>query len=137
MTTQEIIERLAWAALEHGTPYVWGGNDPFNQTKYNGEMVGPGVDCSGFIVWLFKGLIKGDMTADDMWKNSRHYDNPHGYGYGNCVFYGENGKADHVMLYLATSIDSYLVIGSCGNAGVCVRPVNYRKDFLGFAAPRG
>jgi len=136
LTRQEIIERLAWAALEHGTPYVRGGNDPFNQTKYNGEMVGPGVDCSGFIVWLFKsvGLIKGDMTADYMFQSWIAVDGADS-SLITCAFYGHNyaTRANHVMLCIGPG----LVIGSCGNAGVCVRPVHYRKDFLGFAAPRG
>jgi len=123
--------------LEHGTPYVWGGNDPFNQTKYNGEMVGPGVDCSGFIVWLFKsvGLIEGDMAADYMWVAWSPYSPGTPFQTGACAFYDKdgNGSASHVMLCIGPG----LVIGSCGNAGVCVRPVHYRKDFLGFAAPRG
>jgi len=131
MTTQEIIEKLAFSAI--GTPYVRGGNDPFNQTKWDGKMVGPGADCSGFVVWLLRstGIIEmnKDMTANDMFSTWGHnLIDP-----GVCSFYGERDVATHVMV----AIGRNLCIGSCGDAGVCVRPVHYRDDFLGFAAPRG
>ncbi len=131
-----------WAV---GTPYVSGGNDPFNRTSFGGKMVGPGSDCSGFIVWLFRRhdiFAKGqDMTADGMW-NSFERTNETVPG-PLCAFYGTSERATHVMLVLdATSeisgVELFdLCIGACGDTGVVtVRDIYYRDDFLGFASPR-
>jgi len=136
MTQQEIIEKLAFSQI--GRPYVWGGQSPDE-----------GFDCSGFVIWVLQqvGLfpLGQDMTANDMWqlwnegdgwpKDQDDFRQPYFIFYGEMVGSetGLCGHASHVMLML----NGNLCIGACGDAGVCVRPVNYRDDFLGFAAPRG
>jgi len=123
MTTQEIIEKLAFSQI--GRPYIWGMQLPID-----------GFDCSGFIVWLFRQVrilpMDVDMTANDMWQSWER-----GAGdVGTCAFYGQIGRASHVMLVLSSN--DALCIGASGdNDIVSVRPTHYRDDFLGFAAPRG
>ena len=94
----KLAETLLW------TPYKWGGDDP------------SGLDCSGFVVELFKsiGLLPytGDWTANDLFARFglHNNDNP---SEGDLIFWqNETGKIVHVeILY---NVQLKLSIGAAG-----------------------
>lgn len=109
-----------------GTPYVWGGE----------SMAEGGMDCSGFVYNALRdaGYDVGRTTAQGY----------RGYGKsvsksdlqpGDLVFYGKNGKASHIGIYIGNG----QMIHSTGDVdntkekpgkGVTVADINYRGDFL-------
>lgn len=109
-----------------GTPYVWGG-----ESASEG-----GMDCSGFVYNALKdsGHNVGRMTAQDY----------RGYGQsvsksnmqpGDLVFYGKNGNASHIGIYLGNGQMIHSSGGSNNTAsnpgkGVTITNVDYRNDFL-------
>lgn len=82
---------VATSALNYiGTPYVYGGNDLVN-----------GIDCSGFSQQLFK--LHGvdiERTANLQYMNNGIFISEDQLQPGDLVFFGENGKAIHLGIYL-------------------------------------
>ena len=80
-----IALEVAWSL--HGTPYIWGGDDP------------TGLDCSGLVVEILKsdGTLPraGDWTANDLWikYRSTRTDTP---DVGCLAFWFRGGLATHV-----------------------------------------
>lgn len=121
-----------------GLPYIWGGNDPVKDG---------GLDCSGFVGWLLRnvGVIPQtyDDTADGYWHKYMTKSVPKS-SRGCLVFYGA-GQATHVMFCLnskycigATNGDhttTSIAKAQAQAAFVKVRPINYRKDILGYVDP--
>jgi cell wall-associated NlpC family hydrolase len=120
-----------------GCPYVWGGQNPWT-----------GFDCSGFIIWIYQvfGLLpSGDWTAQGL---AAHFggivpDLAGALLAGDLAFYGESmTKLTHVMMVLGAG----KVVGASGGghetttreeaakkgAMVKVKPVGYRRDFIGY-----
>jgi cell wall-associated NlpC family hydrolase len=116
-----------------GCPYIWGGANPWT-----------GLDCSGFVIWVFQVfnvLPSGDWTAASL---SEHFADLTGErvvgseDLGDLVFYGPGGKISHVMLCLGHG----LCVGASGGdhttttvedarrrgAQVKVKPISYRPD---------
>jgi len=125
--------KYAWSMI--GKPYIWGGDDPLK-----------GFDCSGFVIEILKGAgllpEQGDWTAQGLYNlfNSDYQTLVTG---GALVFYGKsNKKIKHVMF----CIDHECCIGATGggsktetikdaidqNAFIKIRPIDYRKDVIGF-----
>lgn len=138
-TIRDVIVRLAVSA--QGIPYIWAGATPAE-----------GLDCSGFVVWLLRvaGVLRtGDWTAQgltNIWgppfTHSLDRARP-----GDLIVYGkDNLSITHIMMIL----DAESVIGSSGGgprtltranaeqigAGVHTRPLDYRKDRVGFLTIR-
>lgn len=115
-----------------------GGNDP----KKDG-----GLDCSGMIGFLLRGIgmvpDNYDDTADGYYHKYLSKSVPEA-SRGCLVFYG-SGIAAHVMFCLngdycigATNGDhttTTVTIANIQAAYVKVKPINYRKDILGFVDP--
>ena len=143
---RDYLIRLAIGLI--GTPYVWGGNFPFE-----------GLDCSGFVNFVYKtfGLLPpGDRTANDIYDyfraNSRastfimYADNIH-YSVlapGDLAFYGPTNRISHIAVYMGEKDNVPMIIGANGggssttsfekakaiDARVKIAPLHYRKDLL-------
>lgn len=109
-----------------GTPYVWGGD----------SMDEGGFDCSGFVYNALKdaGYDVGRTTA----QGYRSYGtkvNQSNMQPGDLVFFGKNGKATHIGIYVG---NGQMVHSSGGSSntkanpgkGVSIANVNSRKDLL-------
>ena len=109
-----------------GTPYVWGGE----------SMAEGGMDCSGFVYNALKdaGYNIGRTTA----QGYRAYGtviNKTDMQPGDLVFFGKNGKASHIGIYLGNGQMIHSSGGSKNTKnnpgkGVSITDVNYRNDFI-------
>jgi cell wall-associated NlpC family hydrolase len=109
-----------------GTPYVWGGE----------SMEEGGMDCSGFVYNALKdaGYKIGRTTA----QGYRGYGTSVGKAEmqpGDLIFYGKDGNASHVGIYIGDGKMVHSAGGSKNTAsnpgkGVSVASVNHRSDFL-------
>ena len=124
-----------WLMHNVGTAYKWGGDHPLE-----------GMDCSGFAIEFlnsFYGPI-GDTTANGLRNifRSNKTDSPR---LGSLVFFGRDGRATHVGIYLE---DGLMVEAGGGGsktltaedakrqgAYIRVRPISTRKDLMGFCHP--
>ena len=117
-----------------GVTYVYGSKDP-----------GYGLDCSGAVLVAYEhaGLAKSGARykygSADLHKKLDSTSSP---SPGDLVFYGRGGDVSHVMLYVGDG----QVVGATGGgpktktpddaraigAYVKVRPVDYRKDIVGY-----
>ena len=123
-TTENNIVNAAQKYL--GTPYVWGGE----------SMAEGGMDCSGFVYNALKDAgYNVTRTTAQGYRNygtsvSRTDMQP-----GDLVFFGKNGSASHVGIYLGngqmihSSGGSKNTVSNPGK-GVSVTNVGYRDDFL-------
>ena len=118
---------IADAAQKYiGTPYVWGGE----------SMDEGGMDCSGFVYNALKdaGYNVGRTTAQGYrsggTKVSKAEMQP-----GDLIFYGKNGEASHIGIYIG---NGQMVHSSGGSKntksnpgkGVSIVNVDHRSDFL-------
>lgn len=109
-----------------GTPYVWGGE----------SMSEGGMDCSGFVYNALKdaGYKVGRTTA----QGYRSYGTSVSKADmqpGDLVFFGKNGNASHIGIYIGNGQMIHSSGGSKNTAsnpgkGVSVTNVDYRSDFL-------
>lgn len=109
-----------------GTPYVWGGE----------SMSEGGMDCSGFVYNALKdaGYKVGRTTA----QGYRSYGTSVSKADmqpGDLVFFGKNGNASHIGIYIGNGQMIHSSGGSKNTAsnpgkGVSVANVDYRSDFL-------
>lgn len=109
-----------------GTPYVWGG-ESLNEG---------GMDCSGFVYNALKdaGYNVGRTTAQG-YRNSGTQINKSDMQPGDLVFFGNNGNATHIGIYIGNgqmihSSGSSKNTASNPGKGVCVTNVDYRNDFI-------
>ena len=121
-----------------GTPYIWGGNSPRG-----------GFDCSGFVIWIlqvFDVLPAGDWTSQGLREHFKFVRQGVEPKPGDLVFYGQEPRATHVVMYIGMMNGEPMQVGASGgdsstttteeavrkNAMVKVKPVHYRRDFLGY-----
>lgn len=109
-----------------GTPYVWGGK----------SAAEGGMDCSGFVYNALKdaGYNVGRTTAQG-YRNYGTSVSKNNMQPGDLVFFGKNGKASHVGIYMGNGQMIHSSGGSSNTKsnpgkGVSVTNVNYRSDFL-------
>jgi cell wall-associated NlpC family hydrolase len=83
---------VAYAESQIGTPYAWGGASPQG-----------GFDCSGLVVWAY-GLagVVVPRVANDQWQGEPHVALDQLVP-GDLVFFGGDGYADHVGIYIGNS----------------------------------
>lgn len=109
-----------------GTPYVWGGE----------SMEEGGMDCSGFVHNVLKdaGYDIGRTTAQGYrnygTKVSREDIQP-----GDLIFYGNNGNASHIGVYLGNGQIIHSTGGSRNTKnnpgkGVIISNMDHRSDFI-------
>lgn len=133
----DIALKIAWAHL--GTPYIWGGDDSIE-----------GLDCSGFILEIFKSIgfvgRKFDTNANGLMKKYENMKTTQTLP-GVLVFWGKNDKATHVEMIVNILDGEILTIGASGggrntktredairdNAYIKVRPI--RSDPLMLVDP--
>lgn len=133
----DLLLRTALSYL--GTPYKYGGKSPVG-----------GIDCSGFVSELLKGVgilpWNAEMSAQGIFNEIEKSGRTDRWGLGALAFYGSDvNHVDHV----AFCIDQYRMIEAGGgdhlcldvqtaalhNACVRVRPIKFRKDFLQVIMP--
>lgn len=107
-TRADVALGVAWSY--HGTPYIWGGDDP------------AGFDCSGLIIECLKsvGVLprKGDWTADGLYNLFTHIPEEQ-IKAGDLIFWeGENKKMIHVEMVLASDLS----IGASGGGSWATDP---------------
>lgn len=118
---------IADAAQKYiGTPYVWGGE----------SMSEGGMDCSGFVYNALKdaGYDVGRTTA----QGYRSYGTSIGKADmqpGDLIFYGKNGEASHIGIYIGNGKMVHSSGGSKNTKanpgkGVSIVNVDHRSDFL-------
>lgn len=109
-----------------GTPYVWGGE----------SVDEGGMDCSGFVYNALKdaGYDVGRTTAQGYRSYGDKVEQSNMQP-GDLVFFGKNGKATHIGIYIGNGQMVHSSGGS-GNTkanpgkGVSIANVNSRKDLL-------
>ena len=117
-----------------GKPYVWGSNGPDD------------FDCSGLAVYALRlvGAINedDDYSAEMLRAKCRQLAHDEAPEAGDFAFYGRNGKATHVAIFID---DTRLVSASGGDSkcktrkdavkrGACVKVhqcAGYRPDLIG------
>jgi cell wall-associated NlpC family hydrolase len=119
-----------------GLPYRWGGDDPIN-----------GYDCSGLVLEFLRAAgafpRAGDLRAQDLFNKYEPAEEP---DFGILAFYGKSSvEISHVGF--CVSKKQMVEAGGGGsktlteedaakqNAYVMIRPINSRKDFIGFRKP--
>ena len=109
-----------------GTPYVWGGE----------SMSEGGMDCSGFVYNALKdaGYNVGRTTAQGYRNYGTHIEKSNMQP-GDLVFFGSDGNASHIGIYIGNGQMIHSSGGSNNTAsnpgkGVSVTNVDYRSDFL-------
>lgn len=118
---------IADAAQKYiGTPYVWGGE----------SMSEGGMDCSGFVYNALKdaGYDVGRTTAQG-YRNIGKKVKKSEMQAGDLIFYGKNGEASHIGIYIG---NGQMVHSSGGSKntkanpgkGVSIVNVDHRSDFL-------
>ena len=119
--------RIADTAQKYlGTPYVWGGE----------SMAEGGMDCRGFVYNALRdaGYNVGRTTA----QGYRSYGNSVSKADmqpGDLVFFGKNGNASHIGIYLGNGQMIHSSGGSKNTKsnpgkGVSITNVDYRSDFI-------
>ena len=111
MNKIDVVLQVAWSY--HGTPYIWGGDNP------------QGFDCSGLVVECLKsvGVLprKGDWTADGLFvlfKNNEIVSEEQ-VAPGDLVFWSnEQGKYIHVEIVIGQGLS----IGASGGGSWAVDP---------------
>ena len=109
-----------------GTPYVWGG-----ESSAEG-----GFDCSGFVYNALKdaGYKVGRTTANG-YRSYGTSINKAEMQPGDLVFFGKNGQATHIGIYIGNGQMIHSSGGSKNTKsnpgkGVEIKNVDYRSDFL-------
>ena len=109
-----------------GTPYVWGG-----ESTSEG-----GMDCSGFVYNALKdaGYDVGRTTAQG-YRSYGSTVSKSNMQPGDLVFFGKNGKATHIGIYIGNGQMIHSSGGSSNTKsnpgkGVSIANVDYRSDFL-------
>ena len=118
---------IADAAQKYiGTPYVWGGE----------SMTEGGMDCSGFVYNALKdaGYDVGRTTAQG-YRNYGQSVSKSDVQPGDLIFYGKNGEASHIGIYIGNGQMIHSSGGSKNTKanpgkGVSVVNVDHRSDFL-------
>ena len=125
-----------YLASKVGTPYIWGGKDPKK-----------GLDCSGAVTCAYENSgfarpgARYKYGSADLHKKLEPTTSPKK---GDLVFYGKNGKVNHVMMVVGDG----RVIGATGGGsstktpddamkiGACVKykPMDYRKDLISYGS---
>lgn len=128
------LEKYAMSMLH--IPYIWGGDNPMK-----------GFDCSGLVIWLLSshGVLphKFDTTSQGLYDMFPKIKEP---SLGALAFYG---VAQNAISHVTLCLNNKLMIEAGGGdskcnskeaaqmRGACVRikPIDYRKDLVGFVMP--
>jgi cell wall-associated NlpC family hydrolase len=118
---------IAEAAKKYiGTPYVWGGE----------SMAEGGMDCSGFVYNALKdaGYDVDRVTAQE-YRNYGTTVSKSDMQPGDLIFFGKNGNASHIGIYLGNGQMIHSAGGSKNTKdnpgkGVSIVGVNHRSDFI-------
>lgn len=118
---------IADAAQKYiGTPYVWGGE----------SMDEGGMDCSGFVYNALKdaGYDVGRTTAQG-YRSKGSTVSKADMQPGDLIFYGKNGEASHIGIYIGNGQMIHSSGGSKNTKanpgkGVTVANVDHRSDFI-------
>lgn len=127
MSTGSADSSIVSAAKKYiGTPYVWGG-----ESSAEG-----GMDCSGFVYNALKdaGYNVGRTTAQG-YRSYGSSVSKEEMQPGDLVFYGKDGNASHIGIYIGNGQMIHSSGGGKNTAanpgkGVSIASVDYRSDFL-------
>lgn len=126
-TAKSTVSNLVDSAKQFiGTPYVWGGD---NETE-------GGLDCSGFVYNALKSAgYNVDRTTAQGYRSYGTTVSKENMQPGDLVFFGKNGKATHIGIYMGNGQMIHSSGGSKNTKsnpgkGVSIANVNSRSDFL-------
>lgn len=109
------IDIVNYAKQFIGVPYVWGGSSP------------SGFDCSGLTSYVYRQFgINIPRVADDQMHSGTYVPRSQ-LQPGDLVFFGSDGYAYHVGIYVGN--DSYLHAPQQGES-VKISTMTYRNDYL-------
>jgi len=107
-----------YAEVFTGTPYKYAGKDP------------KGFDCSGYTSYVYShyGFNVGATAAEQSMKGSvRLMEDTR---QGDLIFFGENGKVNHVAIVIDNLGDKLLISHSTSSKGVITEDLKKSKYWL-------
>lgn len=141
MRTRDLAVEMALTMFRK-VPYIWGGNDPWDEKR-------PGLDCSGFVLFLLHRLGKvrwrTDVTAQGLYVMLQGTSRAESEA-GCLLFYGgDKNSITHVMLGINEDACIGMVKGNSNTltpeiarerkASCDVRPIKYRSDLVAILDP--
>ncbi len=134
----KLIRRAEEVALSYqGTPYIWGGDDPL------------GFDCSGLCIEVLKSV--GFLPRSGDWTAALLYDKfaVTEQGHLGCLVFYHSSRNPQRIIHVEFCLGDGLAIGASGggssttsiatamaqNAFIKIRPIDSRKNLLGFTDP--
>ncbi len=95
-----------------------------NPYKYGGQSLTNGADCSGFTSQVYKNFGANiHRTSGGQYSSSGTRVNKSDLQPGDLVFYGYNGKVNHVAIYMG---DNKIVHAGTAKTGIHVSPLSQR-----------
>jgi len=95
-----------------------------NPYRYGGTSLTKGTDCSGFSSSVYKNFgINIQRTSGSQYASNGKAVKKEDLKPGDLVFYGYNGRVNHVAIYMG---DNKIVHASTTKTGICISPLQQK-----------